>query len=281
MWRGGLFGEGQTVSQFVELVSRHTEENQQPGTITVRLTFLGNEAFLMFVHFVYSGQADCGQGSLPELLAIASLFGVSSLVLYCHAQLQACLSPHAALPLLSGLASVSPEAGDRLALASNTRHYVAENMVMLRERLELLTKEGLILLLSSCVLQPSLPETEVWRLCLRSWTEEERGRVREALEGVLQHVRLLHIDSNVFAEEVELTGAVPMEVSLERYRLTGGYTTVPWALSPSGKGRYLASDSSFLFSLANLSGLPPTRFDIKKKLFAVSHQEEEEEEEEL
>lgn len=32
------------------------------------------------------------------------------------------------------------------------------------------------------------------------------------------HVRLLLIDSQVFAEEVEVTGAVPMELSLERYR---------------------------------------------------------------
>lgn len=53
--------------------------------------------------------------------------------------------------------------------------------------------------------------------------------------------------------------------------ISGGFTDVPWSLAPSGKGRYLASDSSFLFTLANLAGLPPARFDIKKKLFAVSH----------
>lgn len=38
------------------------------------------------------------------------------------------------------------------------------------------------------------------------------------LQGVMCHVRLLLIDSQVFAEEVEPTGAVPMELSLERYR---------------------------------------------------------------
>lgn len=41
----------------------------------------------------------------------------------------------------------------------------------------------------------------------------------QSLGGVINHVRLLLIDSQVFAEEVEPTGAVPMEVSLERYRL--------------------------------------------------------------
>lgn len=50
------------------------------------------------------------------------------------------------------------------------------------------------------------------------WTEEERARVCQHLSGVMCHVRLLLIDSQVFAEEVEPTGAVPMELSLERYR---------------------------------------------------------------
>lgn len=49
------------------------------------------------------------------------------------------------------------------------------------------------------------------------WTEEERARVCQHLAGVINHVRLLLIDSHVFAEEVEPTGAVPIEMSLERY----------------------------------------------------------------
>lgn len=51
------------------------------------------------------------------------------------------------------------------------------------------------------------------------WNEDERQRVCQSLAGVINHVRLLLIDSQVFAEEVEPTGAVPIEVSLERYRL--------------------------------------------------------------
>ena len=39
----------------------------------------------------------------------------------------------------------------------------------------------------------------------------------QALSGVIHHVKLLLIDSSVFAEEVEPTGAVPIELSLERY----------------------------------------------------------------
>lgn len=50
------------------------------------------------------------------------------------------------------------------------------------------------------------------------WTEEERARVCQHLSGVMGYVRLLLIDSKFFAEEVEPTGAVPMELLLERYR---------------------------------------------------------------
>ena len=49
----------------------------------------------------------------------------------------------------------------------------------------------------------------------------------------------------------------------------GGYTDIPWS-RPNGKGKYVPSEKSFLFSLYS-QGKPPTKFEIKKKLFAVSH----------
>ena len=36
------------------------------------------------------------------------------------------------------------------------------------------------------------------------------------LAGLIGYVRLLLVDSKVFAEEIEPTGAVPMELSLKR-----------------------------------------------------------------
>uniref|UniRef100_A0A182W3T6 Probable small nuclear ribonucleoprotein E n=1 Tax=Anopheles minimus TaxID=112268 RepID=A0A182W3T6_9DIPT len=76
-----------------------------------------------------------------------------------------------------------------------------------------------------------LEEEDVWRCVLAwaknqagvtqptaHWTEEERQRVCQYLAPVISHVRLFLIDSQVFAEEVEPTGAVPIELSLERYR---------------------------------------------------------------
>ncbi|KAJ3661928.1 hypothetical protein Zmor_006301 [Zophobas morio] len=92
-----------------------------------------------------------------------------------------------------------------------------------------LSKEAVLKLISSDYL--CLEEEDVWRAILNwakyqagvtqptaHWTEEERVRVCQHLSHVINHVRLLLIDSQVFAEEVEPTGAVPMELSLERYR---------------------------------------------------------------
>lgn len=50
------------------------------------------------------------------------------------------------------------------------------------------------------------------------WSEEDRERISAQLSGVINHIRILLIDSQVFAEEVEPTGVIPIELSLERYR---------------------------------------------------------------
>lgn len=53
---------------------------------------------------------------------------------------------------------------------------------------------------------------------LAHWSAEERQRVCQQLTPIMSYIRLLLIDSKVFAEEVEPTGAVPVEFVLERYR---------------------------------------------------------------
>lgn len=102
-----------------------------------------------------------------------------------------------------------------------------------------------------------MEEEDVWRCVLAwaknhagvtqptaHWTEEERARVCQQLTGVMCHVRLLLIDSQVFAEEVEPTGAVPMELSLERYRYAALQNTNK--IPHSGSNIFLSSNSNSL-----------------------------------
>ena len=48
------------------------------------------------------------------------------------------------------------------------------------------------------------------------WTEADRAKMKEQLAGVLEHVRVMEINSEVFANEVEPTGLLPMEMTLAR-----------------------------------------------------------------
>eukprot|EP00090_Calanus_glacialis_P005423 TRINITY_DN14201_c0_g1_i5.p1 TRINITY_DN14201_c0_g1~~TRINITY_DN14201_c0_g1_i5.p1 ORF type:complete len:545 (-),score=143.55 TRINITY_DN14201_c0_g1_i5:24-1658(-) len=425
-------------SSFVELVSNNTEDNHQPGLITVNLTFLSSEAFVKFVHFVYSGQMDVNNVNVFEVMAISSLFGVDSLTKWCSNYVKNTLTLTSAQQYLNEAAAIPDKIPDKMSLVRHAVQYVGENIITLRDRqlLDQVNKEALVLLVKSQYL--CLNSNDVWRFCLnwakdqarmdankapQVWSDEERNFIRSALEGVVQHIRVLQIDSAVFAEEVEPTGAIPIELSLERYRqaafsdksardqrqrqedrleqadatqrsgrghmrddqaggralsrprneqtgrralsrpreeadlsrlniraemqnnmidgsqqlhssniltaidspqfnysnilncwygnphqawtviyrasehnfqaaafhdacdgasptyilvksdtgyVSGGFTAIPWS-RPTGKGRYIASDNSFLFSLYSPQRRQPRQFAIKKKLFAVSH----------
>lgn len=50
------------------------------------------------------------------------------------------------------------------------------------------------------------------------WSATDQSKIQEALQGVLEHVRIMEINSEVFAKEVEPTGLLPLEMTLARYR---------------------------------------------------------------
>jgi len=53
--------------------------------------------------------------------------------------------------------------------------------------------------------------------------------------------------------------------------LCGGFSDVAWAKTTANRGRYVASDNAFLFTLINSSDIPPTKYDVVKKMFAIAH----------
>jgi len=412
-------------AKFVDLVSNNTEESHHSGVITVNLTFLSSEAFIKFVHYVYSGQMDVKNVNVFEVMAISSLFGVDSLTSWCSNYVKNCLTLTSAQHILNEAAAVPDKISDKMSIVRPAVQYVGENILILRDRhlLDKVAKEALVLLVKSHYL--CLNSNDVWRFCLnwakvqagmdtskapQVWSEEERSFIRRSLDGIVEHIRILQIDSTVFAEEVEPTGAIPMELTLERYRqaafadkstrdqrqrqedrmgqgddqsrsgrghrrddqsggralsrprdeanlnrlnpraemgnnmrdgsnqfhgssilssiqnptldysnilncwygnphqawtvifrasehnfqaaafhdqcsgaapsyilvksdtgyVSGGFTDIPWS-RPTGKGRYVASENSFLFSLSSPTRRQPRKFNIKKKLFGVSH----------
>ncbi|KAK3921364.1 BTB/POZ domain-containing protein 9 [Frankliniella fusca] len=351
-----------------------------PGAPTpVRLPQFQGETFKLFILYVYTGTIMLQDSAVFEMLTLAQDLGVEELKNCCEDHVSSTLSVLNACTFLAAALDVHDRAAGGKGAKSfvdRCTSYIGENALECVKTNSFLNlpKEALLKLISSDHL--ALEEEDVWRAVLNwakhqagvtqptaHWTEEERVRVCQHLAGVINHVRLLLIDSQVFAEEVEPTGAVPMELSLERYRyaalpnkfkersedkrlqprvslrlfpgsqilikektslqrtlnswygnakqqwrlvyrasshgysaeafhrhcdgvsptflivlgsmgeICGGFSDVAWG-KPNTKGHYIFSEKAFLFTLTNSAGLPPTKYDIQKKPYAICYHPE-------
>ncbi|KAH1002259.1 hypothetical protein HUJ04_008361 [Dendroctonus ponderosae] len=205
------------------------------GTPTmVRLPQVLSDIFRQFLNYVYTGKIMLQDNSVFEMMALAQELGVDELRNACEDHVTSTLSITSACTFLTTAMDIQDRSAGGKATSGFIERcvtYIGENAAeCVRTNSFLsLTKEALIKLISSDYL--CLEEEDVWRAVLNwakyqvgvtqptpHWNEEERARVCQQLSYVINHVRLLLIDSQVFAEEVEPTGAVPMELSLERYR---------------------------------------------------------------
>lgn len=207
-----------------------------PGNPTpIRMPHAHPEIFRQFISYVYTGKIILQDGGIFEMLGLAQEMGVEELWRNCEEHVSVTLSPNNACTLLSAAIDAQERMhcgkGACTSFIEKCFAFIGENAAETVKTNAFcnLPKDAVIKLISSDYL--SLEEEEVWRAVLKwakyqagvtqttqHWTEEERARVCQHLAGVINHVRLLLIDSQVFAEEVEPTGAVPIELSLERYR---------------------------------------------------------------
>jgi len=204
--------------------------------------------FRSVLTYVYTGKVQMADQDVFEVHGVAHDLGLPELGQHCQDHLSASISPHTACTFLTAaLAMQHRTAGTKGSrqFVERVVAYAGENAaeVVATSAFLGLSKDAVVELISSDGL--ALDEEDVWRCVLRwakanagvtqptaHWTEEERARVGAQLSHVIGHVRLLLIDSQVFAEEVEPTGAVPMEQSLERYR----YAALPTAAVPRRGG---------------------------------------------
>jgi hypothetical protein len=207
-----------------------------PGNpAAIRMPHAHPETFHQFIHYIYTGKIMLQDSGIFEMLGLAQELGVEELWRSCEEHVSVTLSPSNACALLSAALDAQERIlGGKVACCTFIERcfaYIGENAVdtVKTNAFCSLPKDAVIKLISSDYL--GLEEEDVWRAVLnwakyqagvtqptQHWTEEERARVCQHLSGVINHVRLLLIDSQVFAEEVEPTGAVPIELSLERYR---------------------------------------------------------------
>ncbi|CAK1586549.1 unnamed protein product [Parnassius mnemosyne] len=199
----------------------------------IRMPHVQPETFRLFIQYVYTGKLLLQDSGVFEMMTLAADLGLEDLRAACEDHVTSTLSVESACTLLAAAMEIQDRPGGKSASSFMERciAFIGDNAAdcVKTNAFLNLPKEALIKLISSDFL--CLEEEEVWRCALAwakqragvtqptaHWTEEERARVCHHLAPLMQHVRLLLIDSTVFAEEVEPTGAVPMELSLERYR---------------------------------------------------------------
>ncbi|XP_077997903.1 kelch-like protein diablo [Glandiceps talaboti] len=345
---------------------------------TITLPYINPVLFTDILHYIYTGKIELEESSVFEMLKIACTLNISHLQTMCEGFIIDVLSVNNACHFLNAAIQMpgpqnTSDFGERESLVERCAVFVEKNAeeVVKTDSFVQLSRDSLLRLIQSD--QFALSEEDVWRCVLHwakhqagvnkptfHWSDEDRRKVCQHLSGVINHVKLLLIDSTVFAEEVEPTGAVPMELSLERYRfaavpgrfdkdvdkrlrprvcnkffsgseilkednfqfqqvlnnwygkskqewkllyrasrdgysctefhhrcdgysptvvlvkssngsICGGYSDIAWTSTAPPRGKYVTSERSFLFSLVNTQGLPPSKFDLINKKFAICH----------
>ena len=119
------------------------------GLTTLNLNFVSSEAFIKFVHYVYTGQLEVSASlALYDLISISSLFGLDSLTKWCSAQINNKLNPRNAHRLLNEAAAISDRIPNKNPILKTLLQWVGDNIQTLTERnlLEDLDIAALVLL---------------------------------------------------------------------------------------------------------------------------------------
>ncbi|KAJ6216523.1 hypothetical protein RDWZM_007680 [Blomia tropicalis] len=183
--------------------------------------------------YVYTGKIRLQEGHVFEALAIGHELGLEELITVYEQHINSTIAIHNACEYMDAILCLKRRVNenDWNRIMQMCMQFISENAADCAKTPSFvnISKQGITHLVSSDYF--SLDEADVFRSVLawakhqtgvmkhtQHWNEDERNRVSQQLSGVINHIRVLLIDSQVFAEEVEPTGVVPIELSLERYR---------------------------------------------------------------
>uniref|UniRef100_A0A336LJ79 CSON005639 protein n=1 Tax=Culicoides sonorensis TaxID=179676 RepID=A0A336LJ79_CULSO len=218
--------------------TKRSEISKIPGStvsissnlISIRLPHISADIFRQFIVYVYTAKIILQDSKVFEMMACAQDLGVIELRDACEEYVLSTLSVENAFLFLEASLEISNKLSSS-AFIEKCSNFIEENALECVKSNAFLniSKETLIKVISSDDF--AMDEADVFRSVLKwakhkagvtqplaHWTVEERQRVCQQLTPIMSYIRLLLIDSKVFAEEVEPTGAVPMEFVLERYR---------------------------------------------------------------
>ncbi|XP_022661389.1 uncharacterized protein LOC111267390 [Varroa jacobsoni] len=232
-------------SNYNELKLAYGQRSMPGKLLVLQIADVNVEEFNSVVQYIYTGRINLNAAVVFKVLALALEFGISELKLTCEDHIMNTMKENACVFLSSAFEGRNDR---REAFREEAAVFVDKCTTHICEHAAdcvkssaflRLSKECVIHLVSSDYL--GMKEDDVWRAVLawakhqanvtsspHSWTDGERQLVGQALRDVINHVRILLIDKQVYAEEVEPTGLVPLELSLQRYR----YAALPDTFQP-------------------------------------------------
>ena len=267
---------------FHDVVVNNSEPSGRDGRTLVHLPSVSTASFTTFKQFIYTGRLVVDTAvNVIELIRISEIFGVQSLGFLLQNSVENNLTLSSVSQFFNQCVDCFGEDNTNNEVTKLLFGFLKEHLTVLRDRklLNGLSKDALIRLIKSNTLD--IEENEVWRLCLewargqvglqdsnpsKLWTEEQRSDIRASLDGVVQCIKILHIDSSVFAEEVEPTGAIPIELSLQRYK----HAALPdkYQHKPPSNGQFSDNRQEFTGAVPNsrvecARALPHPRTEVR------------------
>lgn len=198
--------------------------------ITIKLPMYAPDTFSDVIIYIYTANITFHDSKIIEVLTIAHDFGMDDLKNLCKEHILSTMTVLNACNFLEDVINLHEGILDRQFI-NKIIVYIGKNAaecVQTKSFLNL-SQKSVIKLISSDMF--GLKEEDVFRSCLTwakhkagvtqnyvNWNAEDKSKICTELTPIIKHIRLLLIDSKVFAEEVEPTGCVPIEFVLERYR---------------------------------------------------------------
>ncbi|XP_074640066.1 uncharacterized protein LOC141898131 [Tubulanus polymorphus] len=188
------------------------------------------EAFQDVLNYIYLGKVTLKTDNILDILMVASELRLDKLKQNAESFVYDAMTVDNACNMMDKAMKITGPDGDLFNQCMEFVEEHAEDCIDSDGWLQI-SKQTLCKLISSDHF--SVEEDLIWQSVLSwakyqvgiseeskpvDWSEEEKEKIKQVMEGVPEHIRLLQLTSSTFAEEVEPTGLIPIETALKYYR---------------------------------------------------------------
>ncbi|XP_076064156.1 uncharacterized protein LOC143038603 isoform X2 [Oratosquilla oratoria] len=248
---------------------------------TIRLSQYQPAIFRQVISYIYTGKVVMSDSGVFEMYGVAHDLGMEELCQHCEDHITGTMSPHNACTFFMAALNMEHRTGDSQVFAEEVEPTGAVPMELSLERYRyaalpnkfkdnaataedkrLQPRVSLKLFAGSQIL---INEKMTLQRVLNSWYG-----VGKQMWRLVYRASTHGYSADAFHRHCDGIAPTYTIVLGQHGEICGGFSDVPWSKT-SMKGRYVASDKAFLFTLVNTQDLPPTKFPVVKKMFAICY----------